>query len=220
MKKLLFIEDESKFIRDFLKKFLKVKVCATLGSKLRSFKKFGIYDDDLDLAHRFLQTCLCGKYDICYLVCKDDNVIMHVVKTLNELYRRLMNKIVIVKSSFITSSRKLTETTLLTFNLEPGIYYLSMENGKKLRILKVISRYVNPNEFKSMLTHCINEFIENNPWLRAHTLNWILDRRVGDIIATSKLIELLHSNFNVHVLEFELYELTKMKVYEIYQSIS
>jgi len=33
-----------------------IVVKITDGSKIRAYKKFGVYDDDLDLAHRFLET--------------------------------------------------------------------------------------------------------------------------------------------------------------------
>ena len=49
------------YIERYLKPFLDVDVVdvvikETDGSKVRAFKKFGVYDDDLDLAHRFIVT--------------------------------------------------------------------------------------------------------------------------------------------------------------------
>ncbi|RLE88654.1 MAG: hypothetical protein DRJ67_01400 [Thermoprotei archaeon] len=48
-----------------------VRVCD--GSKLRAYKKFGVYDDDMDLAHRFVES-LRANYDRGILIVHDPRV--------------------------------------------------------------------------------------------------------------------------------------------------
>ena len=65
------------YIERGIKGFLDIDVAdadikVTSGSKIRAYKKFGVYDDDLDLAHRFVVTSKRFKRGV--LVAFDDRV--------------------------------------------------------------------------------------------------------------------------------------------------
>lgn len=72
----------------------KAKKCS--GSKRRAFRKFGVFDDDLDLAHRFLKTVRQMK-TLGVLIVFDEHVVECLEKLLDE---NMVEKIAVVHLKF------------------------------------------------------------------------------------------------------------------------
>jgi len=135
------------------------KYVVTKGSKRRAFKKFGVFDDDMDFAHRAVETCIrYGKRNTkCIVLVRDERILRFLRYFVLERFKTLKKnnlRIYVVKLPFSCDGYKLRNLALaLTYYTDvEDLAEMVVDNykwrlGDKIADIYTEITYVKPQDF-------------------------------------------------------------------------
>jgi len=90
---IVWLETYNSVCEKLSEEFPSLKFKCTFGSKRRAFKRWGVYDDDMDFAFRFTKSC--EQASECIAIVRDENIVKFINDYANP---EILQKIKVIKT--------------------------------------------------------------------------------------------------------------------------